>query len=206
MQLVKSQFPLLVNTIEYLLSLIKTYVQHKDYKSISSHFLNLFSLLQKCRALPFRRQKRRTRDASPPRADPPAANPRPPHQQPRSCCDSPLRWKSLCSFCRAVRTPTAVNPYVHSAASRLGWKNPSRMKSSCVSESHPCVTAQQLLQAPGQTWDRPWRYRTAPARGGQGSRCLLWTSPMHSRVLARSYEQQAVEDLLFQSGFTCLLC
>lgn len=46
-QLVKSQFLLLVNTIEYLLSLIKSYVQHKDYKSISSHFLNLFCLLQK---------------------------------------------------------------------------------------------------------------------------------------------------------------
>lgn len=128
-QLVKSQFPLLVNTIEHLLSLIKTYVQHKDYKSISSHFLNLFPLLQKCTALPLRRQKRRTRDASPPRADPPAANPAFPqhsHQQRGSCRDSPLLWKSLCSFCRARRTQAAVNPYVRLAASKLGWTNPSQ--------------------------------------------------------------------------------
>lgn len=48
-QLVESQFPLLVNSIEYLLSLIKSHVQHKDHKSISSHFLNLFCLLQKRR-------------------------------------------------------------------------------------------------------------------------------------------------------------
>lgn len=47
-QLVKSQFPLLVNTIEYLLSLIKSHVQYKENKSIGSLHLDPFCLLLKC--------------------------------------------------------------------------------------------------------------------------------------------------------------
>ena len=47
-QLVKSQFPLLVNTIEYLLSLIKSHVQYKENKSIGWLHLDLCCRLLKC--------------------------------------------------------------------------------------------------------------------------------------------------------------
>lgn len=51
-QLVKSQFPLLVNTIEYLLSLIKSCVQHKENKSIGWLHLDPFRLLANCTESP----------------------------------------------------------------------------------------------------------------------------------------------------------
>lgn len=55
-QLVKSQFPLLVNTIEYLLSLIKSHVHYKENKSIGWLHLDLFFLpsAKMYRALPDR--------------------------------------------------------------------------------------------------------------------------------------------------------